>query len=103
MERDVFSGLRTLCRTMLRGFTERMEYGMPCYMRASGVEVAFARQKNYVALYILNPTVVKKHASALKGLSTGKGCIRFANPQKLDFELIENLLQSAAAAQTKPC
>jgi len=39
----------------------------------------------------------------LKGLNHGKGCIRFSNPNKIDFELIKKLLTDTVGSDEKPC
>ena len=85
--------LRDLCRSTLTGFREMMSYGMPAYQRGDEPGgVAFASQKQYVAVYIVNPAVVEKNAEALKGHDMGKSCLRFKNPAKIDWALVEKLL-----------
>ena len=49
--RAVMEKLRGLCRQNLGGYEECMEYGLPCYKRNGTMEVGFASQKQYVALY----------------------------------------------------
>lgn len=53
--------LRDLWRTSLKGFEESMRYGGPCYSRNGEVEVGFASQKNFIALYILRTDVMNAH------------------------------------------
>jgi uncharacterized protein YdhG (YjbR/CyaY superfamily) len=36
---------------------------------------------------------MRHNQDRLKGLNTGKGCIRFRNPDEIDFELITDLLR----------
>src|SRR5215471_13870313 len=50
--------LRSLCRKTLKAYEECMEYGMPCYKKNGVLEVSFANQKQYVALYVLKKDVV---------------------------------------------
>jgi hypothetical protein len=38
----------------------------------------------------------------LKGLNHGKGCIRYSNPDKIDFELIRKLLTDTVNSGKKP-
>src|SRR6266581_636070 len=52
--------LRQLCLNTLIEYEERMEYGMPCYKKNGTVEVAFASQKRYIALYIAKQTSSKQ-------------------------------------------
>lgn len=99
----ILKRLRRLCREHLKGYEEGMEYGMPAYKRAGAVEVAFASQKQYVALYVLTKDVVDRHRPLLTGCSIGKGCIRFPRPGKIDFDQIAALLSSVAQSKEKPC
>jgi uncharacterized protein YdhG (YjbR/CyaY superfamily) len=79
--RDARTLLRELCHEELAGFDEEMRYGMPSYLRAGAVEVAFASQKAHIALYILRQAALAAGAEGLAGLSFGKGCIRFRCPE----------------------
>ncbi len=82
--------VRDLARAVLHDHVEEMRYGMPCYSRGSG-GFAFASQKQYVSLYV-GAAAHAKNAEALAGLDCGKGCIRYRNPAKIDFDLLERLL-----------
>jgi uncharacterized protein YdhG (YjbR/CyaY superfamily) len=90
--RDALRLLRRLCREELTGFEEAMRYGMPGYLRDGRVEVGFASQKHYLALYILREAVMQAHARRLAGLSHGKSCIRFRRAEQLDPETVRSLL-----------
>src|SRR5258708_598445 len=83
--REVIEKLRGLCRENLTGYEECMAYGLPGYKRNGIVEVAFAIQKQYIALYVMKKEVVDEFRGALSGASIGKGCIRFTKPDKIDF------------------
>jgi uncharacterized protein YdhG (YjbR/CyaY superfamily) len=74
-----------------------MAYGMPSYSRNGQVEVGFASQKNFIALYILKNDVVDAHRDLLKGkgVSFGKGCIRYSRPERIDFQIVERILKAA--------
>jgi uncharacterized protein YdhG (YjbR/CyaY superfamily) len=88
--------LRELCRTELTDFEELMKYGMPAYSRDGEVEVGFASQKNFIALYIARNDVMDAHRDLLKikGVSLGKGCIRYPKPEKIDFQVVETILKA---------
>lgn len=90
---EALTKLRAMCQKILRGFTEGMDYGMPCYKRGETIEVAFNSQKNYISLY-LSPEILAeaKRTKLLTGLSCGKSCLRFTKPAAIDFELVEKLL-----------
>jgi uncharacterized protein YdhG (YjbR/CyaY superfamily) len=95
--------LRRLCRQNLKGYDECMEYGLPSYKRNGVLEVSFANQKQYIALYVLKKDVVDEFRSALPAASIGKGCIRFTKPEKIDFEVLKQLLCRNAGAKSVPC
>lgn len=95
--------LRVLCRKTLKGYAECMEYGMPCYKRDGTIEVGFASQENYIALYVMKREVVDEHRAALAGASLGKGCIRFSRPEKIDFDVVASLLKATVVSKSEPC
>ncbi|MBI4468983.1 MAG: DUF1801 domain-containing protein [Acidobacteria bacterium] len=99
------SRLRELCCRSLRGFEESMRYGGPCYSRNGEVEVGFARQKHFIALYFLRTDVLDAYRELLKGkgVSLGKGCIRYSKPEKIDFNVVERMLRAAQAATGVIC
>jgi uncharacterized protein YdhG (YjbR/CyaY superfamily) len=95
--------LRKLCRRILKGYTEGMEFGMPSYADKGQVAVAFASQKHYISLYITRHAAVRAHRDRLKGLSVGKSCIRFSDPAKVDFDLVQSLLEATTKCGDEPC
>ena len=103
--KEALTRLRDLCRTALKGFDETMEYGMPSYSRNGELEVAFASQKNYISLYILKQDVMDAHKEKVagKGISFGKGCIRYSKPEKFDFEIVEQMLIATEKSDATIC
>jgi len=103
--KDALKQLRAQCRELLTGFKESMEYGMPSYSRNGEVEVAFASQKNYISLYILRTDVMKTHKKLLtgKGVSFGKGCIRYTKPERIDFNVVESMLRATEESEGVVC
>jgi uncharacterized protein YdhG (YjbR/CyaY superfamily) len=95
--------LRQLCLDTLLDYEEAMEYGMPCYKKNGTVEVAFASQKRYIALYIAKKTVVDAYRGEFLGLSVGKGCIRYPKPDKVDFTAITKLLLATRDSPEHAC
>jgi len=93
--------LRRLCREELPGFAEEMRYGMPSYIRNQVVEISFASQKHYISLYVLRQAALRANGERLRGLSVGKGCIRFRRPEQIDPALVSALLR-ATATDTGP-
>lgn len=102
---EALAKLRDLCRSALKGFDESMAYGMPSYSRDDEVEVAFASQKNYISLYILKQEVMEtyKDKVAGKGISFGKGCIRYSKSEKIDFEIVEKMLVATEKSDAPIC
>ncbi len=82
-----------------------MLYGGPCYSRNGEVEVGFASQKNFIALYILRIDVMNAHRDLLKvkGVSLGKGCIRYSKPEKIDFKVVEMMLKATQESRGVIC
>ena len=97
--------LRDLCREFLTGFEESMEYGGPCYSRNGEVEVGFASQKNFIGLYILRTDVMNAHKDQLKGkgVSIGKGAIRYSKPERIDFNIVESMLRATQESTGPVC
>lgn len=95
--------LRALCLQHLTEFEESMTYQMPCYSRNGVVEVAFASQKNNIALYILPKDVLDAHRASFAKSSIGKGCIKYGNPTKIDFDIVKRLLVETYASQGQIC
>ena len=103
--RSALVQLRKQCLTALKGFEESMRYGGPCYSRNGVVEVGFASQKHFIALYILRTDVMKTYKDLLKikGVSLGKGCIRYSKPEKIDFEVVEKMLKATVESTGVVC
>lgn len=100
---DALRKIRALCREHLPGFTEGMSYGMAGYSRDGVAEVAFASQKNNIALYILRTDVLDEHRAKFAKSAVGKGCIRYANPGKIDFELVAQMLAQTERTRGQIC
>ena len=87
--------LRDACLKTFPGWEERMEYGMPAYGPTDAPEVgmAFNNQIQHVALYV-GEKAIQRFKAELKvpGISCGKGCVRYMNPKKMDFAVIEAML-----------
>ena len=94
--RPALEELRRLYRQNLTGYQECMEYGMPGYKRNGALELSFASQKQYIALYV-KPDVVNEFRSVLETASIGKSCIRFNKPGQIDFAVIAKLLHRTEA------
>jgi uncharacterized protein YdhG (YjbR/CyaY superfamily) len=100
---DVLIQIRQLFLQELKGYSETMHYGGPCYEKNGIAEAGFMSQKNNIALYILKTDVMNKYKPLLKGISTGKGVIRYTNPAKIDLELIRKMLADTYASTNTIC
>jgi uncharacterized protein YdhG (YjbR/CyaY superfamily) len=98
--RPALEELRKLCRRYLKGYEEVMEFGMPGYKRNGALELSFASQKGYIALYV-KPDLANEFRSQLPAASIGKSCVRFKKPEEIDLAVIAKLLQRTVA--TAPC
>lgn len=94
--------LRNLCSRVLTGYEEGIDYGMPVYKRNGSPEVAFASQKQYIALYVMKKDVLDKFRESLSATSIGKGCIRFSKPERMDFAVIERMLRRIVESESVP-
>ncbi len=94
--RAALTQLRALCRGTLTDFEESTRYGGPCCSRAGEIEISFASQKHFIGLYILRTDVMDAHRDLLqaRGVSLGKGCIRFSRPERIDFKVVEMMLRA---------
>jgi uncharacterized protein YdhG (YjbR/CyaY superfamily) len=95
--------LRDLCRTILTDFEETMDYGGPSYKRNGEVEVGFVSQKHFIGLYALRVRTdvmnAHKHLLTGKGVSIGKGAIRYSKPERIDFNVVESMLRATQHAK----
>jgi uncharacterized protein YdhG (YjbR/CyaY superfamily) len=100
---SAISQIRTLCQEHLSEFEESMQYGMPSYSRDGTVEVAFASQKANISLYILRTDVLDQYRDQFPASAIGKGCIRYRNPEKINFEMVEEMLEMTNASTGEVC
>ena len=102
---ETLKRLREMCRSILVGFKESMDYGGPCYSRNGVVEVGFASQKNFIGLYILRTDVMLAHRYLLNvpGITLGKGAIRYSKPEKIDYAVVEKMLRATVESMGEVC
>ena len=62
-------------------------------------------KKNFIGLYILRTDVMDAHRDLLKGkgVSLGKGCIRYSKPEKIDFQVVEMMLKATRESTVPIC
>ncbi len=100
---SVLVRLRAACLKTLAGYEEVVAYGMPSYRSDGQVAIAFKKQARYLSLYVLKQAVLDRFRSELGHLNVGKGCVRFARPDQLDWELIDRLLEATVHDEAEPC
>jgi uncharacterized protein YdhG (YjbR/CyaY superfamily) len=97
--------LRELCLELLTRFEETRAYSGSSYKRNGEVEVGFASQKHFIGLYILRTDVVNAHRHQLqgKGISAGKGAIRYSRPERIDFDVVKSILRGTVDSTGPVC
>jgi uncharacterized protein YdhG (YjbR/CyaY superfamily) len=94
--REALDRMRALCRDSLPGAEELILYGMPAYRQDGTLLVAFASQKNHLAIYGCHGAV-ERRSEALSGVDRGKGCVRYRKVDAIDFELWADILRDVGA------
>jgi uncharacterized protein YdhG (YjbR/CyaY superfamily) len=87
--------LRKLFLQELRGYEEKMAYGGPCYAKNNVIEAGFSSQKHFIGVYILKQTAFRQFIHELKGVSFGKGVIRFTKPGDINFKVVQKMLKAS--------
>ena len=56
-------------------------------------------------VYILRTDVMKAHKDQLigKGVSIGKGAIRYSKPERIDFNAVESMLRATVMSKGPVC
>lgn len=103
--RAALTKLRGMCREILLDFEETMDYGGPSYKRNGEVEIGFASQKHFIGLYILRTDVMAAHRERLngKGISVGKGAIRYSKPEHIDYGVVKSMLRGTMKSTGPVC
>ena len=101
--RKVLTAIRQLCLENLPGYEEGIARGMSSYTKDGIVEIAFASPKTYISIYGLKADALAALRAEFVGASIGKGCIRYAKPERGDFGAVERLLNATAASTGRVC
>lgn len=87
--------IREECSVRLKGWAERMQWGMPGYgPPGSDALISFNSQKGYISIYIGKDTI-DAHRAFVKGATFGKGCVRYSKPDRIDFEVLGTMLSAS--------
>ena len=95
-QRAALDELRRRAQAQLRGFDEEFAYGMPYFRRGPTVGVGVAVRGKGIAIYA-NDAVVAPLAARRPGLDHGKGCVRFPRREKVDWDLVDEILRAVSA------
>ena len=95
-ERAVLESIDSAVRSALPEARGSMKFGMPTY-EIGDRTFAFNAQKNYFAVYV-DPDLVKKYKTELKGLDVGKSCIRFRSREKMPVAVLGRNLSDYGTA-----
>ena len=91
--------IREECSVRLKGWEERMQWGMPGYgPPGSDALTSFNSQKGYISMYIGKDTI-DDHRPFVKGATFGKGCVRYSKPDRIDFEVLGTMLSASFRAK----
>lgn len=74
--RETLESLRTLIKSKAPDIVEGINYKMLSYGNGSDNVFHLNVQKHYVSLYVANIKKIDPDGTLLKGIETGKGCIR---------------------------
>jgi hypothetical protein len=68
-------------------------------------KIGFASQKHFIGLYILRTDVMNAHKDQLKGkgISVGKGAIRYSKPERIDFGVVRSMLHGTLNSTGPVC
>ncbi len=100
--RAAIEKLRVLCRQNLPGYDECMDFGIPGYKRNGSLELSFASQKQYIAVYV-KPALANEFREALGAARIGKSSIRFSEPEQIDFAVIAELIRRTGETPACSC
>lgn len=97
------SRVRDLGRAIFTDWAETMAYGMPGFGPAGGPPVfSYNSQKQYISLYV-GKGAIEAFRERLQAASLGGGCIRYRNPDRIDFDLVADILRHVRAHKGAGC
>lgn len=93
--RPVLEAVRQLIQRVAPAAEETMKHRMPTYLVDGRDLVAFASQKQYMSVYVMDDDAMQAHQDRLPECDIGKCCIRFKRDEQLDLGVLEDLLREA--------
>jgi uncharacterized protein YdhG (YjbR/CyaY superfamily) len=89
--------LRDLITSTEPSIKEHMHYKMLGYALDDEFVFHLNAQRNYVSLYVGDATKIDPEGELLKGLSVGKGCVRFSKTKSVEDSRIAEFIQQAVS------
>lgn len=96
---DVILKLRELVLKHLPSVNESLHYKMPTYRVGDKDVLAFAAQKHYYSVYLMNLKLKAKYADDFAHLNVGKSCIRFKKLEQFPLDSFEKILKEIKTAK----
>ena len=91
-QRSTLATLRAMINDIVPGAEECISYAIPGF-RVDGVVIAgFAAFRNHVSYFPHSGSVIPQMSRELRGYTTSKGTLRFANDTPLPRALVERLI-----------
>lgn len=87
--------LRALILGQEAAVEETIQYKMLCFKIGGSTLFHLNAQRGYVSLYCGNTKKIDPEGQFLKGLSIGKGCIRFSKTKKVANTNIDRFIKQA--------
>lgn len=100
--RPALDRLRGLCLERFGADSEVMAFGMPAYGDPRTPLVAFNSQKQHIAVYP-GRAALDAFAERLAGVDRGGGCVRWKKPDKIDFDLLADILDHVRTNGRSDC
>ncbi|MBO9488783.1 DUF1801 domain-containing protein [Endozoicomonas sp. G2_1] len=93
--KDKLQELRQMILQQDSAIQETISYKMLCFTLNESVLFHLNAQKGYVSLYCGDTNKIDPEGELLKGLSVGKGCIRFTKTKDISTTRINEFIKQA--------
>jgi uncharacterized protein YdhG (YjbR/CyaY superfamily) len=95
--REKVEELRAIIMECDPDLREEIRYKMLAYCHEGDIVFGLNAQKGYVSLYVGDAKKIDPEGGLLKGLSVGKGCIRFAKSKRIAATGIREFIERTVA------
>lgn len=94
--RAALEKLRKTIRSVAPKATEGISYQIPSF-KHHGPLVGFAAFKEHCSFFVMNTSLLEKHAAKLKGFKLGKGTIQFTIDKPIPAAVVKTLVKARIA------